>query len=67
MKFAQICAAFGCNRHSGFGENDFYMLSLYFRFFPSERMWPFFMNKFKSYKLKDALCQVWLTQILNLL
>ena len=59
-----LCAKFGWNWLSGFGEEDFLILSMYFSLFPNylplEKGWALHLNKLKSPSPTDALCQVWL-------
>ena len=59
-----LCAMFGQNWTSGFGEEDFLILSMYFSLFPNylplEKRGALHLNKLESPSLKDALCQVWL-------
>ena len=49
---------------SGSGEEDFLILSMYFRLFrnylPLEKRWALHLNKLESLSPKDSLCQVWL-------
>ena len=59
-----LCAKFGWNLPSGSREEDFLILSMYFRYFviisPCKGVRPFYFNKLESPLLKNALCQVWL-------
>ena len=59
-----LCAKFGWNWPRGSGEEDFFILSMYFHYFiiisPWKKAGPFILNKLESPALKDALCQFWL-------
>ena len=58
------CCKFGWNWRGGSGEEDFLILSMYFRYFviisSKKKSGSLYLNKFKSPLSKNALCQVWL-------
>ena len=61
-----LCSKFGWNWPSGSGEEDFWISSMYFRYFAFISPWKYGealnLNKLESPSLKDALCicSVWL-------
>ena len=59
-----LCAKFGWNWPSGFGEEVFLISSVYFSLFrnylPLEKGRALHFNKLESPSPKNALCQVWL-------
>ena len=59
-----ICAKFGYNWPSGFGEEDFFkfinVFSQFRYYLALENGGALHLNKLESSSLKDFLCQVWL-------
>ena len=59
-----LCAKFGWNWPSGFGEEDFFnfvnVFSIFRNYFPLEKGRALHLNKLESPSPKDALCQVWM-------